>query len=188
MVCSTILPIFMMISNARQSCFAPFQSHFLTLSNRAKKCTKAFSHRNIHVTTKHAYTISYKYIWICTACELEYKRHSKSINPSKHSCGSCRGKLVQVQPTPRKGEAEGKRSDYQEFVKKEHERVKLENPGKGFGEIMAILGREFRESKKANAVENGEMRSAVTAEDDKEKHEDDLDVVVGKLDFVNLAS
>ena len=95
---------------------------------------------------------------------------------------------MQVQPTPRKGQAEGKRSNYQEFVKKEHERVKLENPGKDFGEIMAILGREFRENKKANAVENGEMRSAVTAEDEKEKDEDGLDAVVRKLDFVNLAS
>ena len=95
---------------------------------------------------------------------------------------------MQVQPTPRKGQAEGKRSNYQEFVKKEHERVKLENPGKDFGEIMAILGREFRENKKANAVENGEMRSAVTVEDEKEKDEDGLDAVVRKLDFVNLAS
>lgn len=84
-------------------------------------------------------------------CGLEYKRHSKSINPSKHSCGNCKGKLVQVQPALRKGVGEGKRSDYQDFIKRENQRVRLENPGAGFGEIMSILGRDFRERNRNEA-------------------------------------
>ena len=162
--------------------------HLLTTHSRARKCTKAFSHRNINVTTKHAYTITYKYIWICNSCDLEYKRHSKSIDPAKHTCGSCKGKLVQVQPAPRKGQAEGKRSDYQEFVKREHERVKIANPGKGFGEIMGILGREYKESKKANVVDKEEMRYEAAAFEGRADGNNDVDAVMRKLNLVNLAS
>ena len=163
--------------------YPTFLIHFV----RASKCTKAFSHRNITVTTKHTYTIAYKYVWVCEACETEYKRHSKSIDPAKHTCGKCKGKLVQVQPAPRKGQSEGKRSEYQDFVKKEHERVKLENPGKGFGERMAILGREFRESKKAGGVGEGPKEKQLVSEVPKQEvKDDDIDAVVRKLDFVHL--
>ena len=64
----------------------------------------------------------------------------------------------------------------------------MENPGKGFGEIMAILGRGFRESKKAVAGGEGEERSEVLVGDGKAEDVDDLDAVIRKLDFVNLAS
>lgn len=145
----------------------------------ARKCTKAFSHRNVNVTTKHAYEIAYKYMWACTSptCGLEYKRHSKSIDPARHSCGSCKNRLIQVQPVPRKGQAEGKKSEYQDFVKEEQARVRLENPGARFGEIMAILGREFRESKKAVGVREADAKGEA---------DDGLDSVARKLDFLTL--
>ena len=117
----------------------------------ATKCSRAFGDRGIEVTTKHSYAIAYKYIWVCenAECGIEYKRHSKSIDPAKHTCGKCKGRLLQIQPAPRKGaEAGGKKSEYQEFVKREYERVRMANPGKGFGELMAVLGWEFRETKK----------------------------------------
>ncbi|KAG8529233.1 uncharacterized protein KY384_005868 [Bacidia gigantensis] len=119
----------------------------------AARCTKAFQDRGVQVNTKHSYEISYKYIWSCSnlECGTEYKRHSKSIDPAKHSCGACKGKLMQIRPVPRKGAAEGKRSEYQDFVKREHERTKKANPGASFGEIMAILGREFRKRKMSGA-------------------------------------
>ncbi len=95
---------------------------------------------------------------------------------------------MQVQPPPRKGQSEGKRSEYQDFVKREHERVKLENPGKGFGERMAILGREFRESKKAGgSVEEAKEEQLVSEVEKQQEEEDDIDAVVRKLDFVHLA-
>ena len=95
---------------------------------------------------------------------------------------------MQVQPAPRKGQSEGKRSEYQDFVKKEHERVKLENPGKGFGERMAILGREFRESKKIRDSSEGAKEKQLVSEVlRQEKEDDDIDAVVRKLDFVHLA-
>lgn len=145
----------------------------------ARKTTNAFAHRNVNVTTKHAYEIAYKYIWACISptCGLEYKRHSKSIDPARHSCGSCKSKLEQIQPVPRKGQTERKRSDYQAYVKTEQARVRLENPGAGFGEIMAVLGREFRESKKLVVVKE----AAINTEAD-----DGLDSVARKLDFLSL--
>ena len=96
---------------------------------------------------------------------------------------------MQIQPAPRKGQNEGKRSEYQDFVKREHERVKLENPGKRFGERMAILGREFRESKKASEVGGGAKEKQLVSEVPKqvEEEEEHIDVVVRKLDFVHLA-
>lgn len=95
---------------------------------------------------------------------------------------------MQVQPAPRKGQTEGKRSAYQEFVKREHERVKKANPGKGFGEIMAILGREYKESKKANVVDEEQMRFEAAASEERADRDDDVDAVVRKLSVVNLAS
>lgn len=126
--------------------------HGASFKSWASKVTCAFGDRNVKVTTKHTYEIAYKYIWACSSatCDLEYKRHSKSIDPAKHSCGGCKSKLVQVQPALRKNAANGvvRRSEFQEFVKNHHEKVRTKNPGSGFGEIMAILGREYREGKK----------------------------------------
>ena len=121
-------------------------------------------------------------------CGLEYKRHSKSIDPSKHSCGSCKGKLVQVQPAPRKGAGEGKRSEYQDFVKRENERVRFENPGIGFGEIMSILGREFKERKRNEAERASNVEDHGALEETGSNELQCLDSVVRKLDFLNLES
>jgi hypothetical protein len=117
-------------------------------SLRAAKVSTSFQHRNIQVTTKHSYDIAYKYIWECTSCGHEYKRHSKSIDPSKHACGVCKSKLVQTKPVVRAG---AKASDYQIFVKDNFQRVKRENPGLGLGGLVAILGKEYRDRKSGAA-------------------------------------
>ena len=149
------------------------------------------------MTTKHSYDISYKYIWQCEnpVCGIEYKRHSKSVDPEKHSCGSCKGGLVQVLPVPRKGLETGgegggrkKRSEYQEFVKVGYERVKGRNPGMGFGKVMAILGREFRETKGKAKGKDGGLRVVVQEVFEERRKDDDDDVygVLTKLDAINL--
>lgn len=122
--------------------------------------TLAFSYLSIKVTTTHNYTISYKYIWTCTSpsCGLEYKRHSRSINPTRHFCGKCSGHLVQTKPLPRigrgdsagqggtgEGEARQKRGKYQDYVKMNFSTVRRENPGLGMAGWMVELGRRFRE-------------------------------------------
>jgi predicted SprT family Zn-dependent metalloprotease len=74
--------------------------------------------RRVQVTTKHSYAINHKYLWVCAGrdrsaamdflnlapddgCGAEYGRHSKSIDPDKHRCGKCKGRLLQVRPKPR---------------------------------------------------------------------------------------
>ena len=83
---------------------------------------------------------------------------------------------------------EGKRSVYQEFVKQENQRVRLENPGAAFGEIMSILGRDFKERKRneAKRVTCVEDDGALgTSEPSGREH---LDTVVRKMNFLDLSS
>ena len=93
-----------------------------------------------------------------------------------------------MQPAPRKGKEEGKRSSYQEFVKQENQRVRLENPGAAFGEIMSILGRDFKERKKneskslACVEDHGALGTTGSSEPDC------LESVVKKIDFLDLSS
>jgi len=54
------------------------------------------------VTTCHAYRIHAPHAWACVGrvgdsaggCGREYRRHSASIDPARHACGVCRGRLV----------------------------------------------------------------------------------------------
>ncbi|KAL8658386.1 MAG: hypothetical protein Q9226_001030 [Calogaya cf. arnoldii] len=148
----------------------------------ARKCSAAFAHRGVNVTTTHVYEISYKYIWSCSKCGVEYKRHSKSIDPARHSCGKCHEKLVQVKPTPRR---EGKgTTEYQKFVKQNFARLKRERPEMSMGEVMAALGKEFREAK-----EKGPGEVVVPVDEIREMDGDGdpgLESVVRKLDFLEL--
>ena len=61
---------------------------------------------------------------------------------------------MQIQPVPRK-EGKGGGGEYQAFVKREFERVRRENPARGWGEIMALLGKEFRKGKKGRECDVG---------------------------------
>ncbi|KAL9002968.1 MAG: hypothetical protein Q9188_004134 [Gyalolechia gomerana] len=153
----------------------------------AKKCSAAFAHQGIIVTTKHSYEIAYKYVWACTQCATEYKRHSKSIDPARHSCGKCKEKLVQIKPVPR---AEGRGpSEYQKFVKENFTRVKKERPAIGMGEVMAVLGREFREMKEKRNEEVVVVEEKLVEVGQSEKENDKaLNSVVMKLDFLKLGS
>lgn len=56
--------------------------------------------RDVEVTTKHDYVIQFKYAWKCTntACGAIIKRHSRSVDPKRHCCGSCsKGKLIEIE-------------------------------------------------------------------------------------------
>jgi hypothetical protein len=92
--------------------------------------------RDVKVTTTHDYQIVYKYAWVsvsfstlvpkryfllildcfdcykaCTAsnCKAVIKRHSRSVDPDKHCCGRCQGKLLEI-------EVPGSRGDYTKGV------------------------------------------------------------------------
>jgi hypothetical protein len=49
------------------------------------------------VTTCHNYDINYKYRWQCQVCQMEYGRHSKSIDVDKSRCGKCHGRYPPTQ-------------------------------------------------------------------------------------------
>ncbi|KAL0936687.1 sprt family metallopeptidase [Colletotrichum truncatum] len=102
----------------------------------AAKCSQTFGDRGIEVTTKHSYEIDFKYVWECTECGLEYKRHSKSINPERHRCGSCKAQLKQTKPVPR---AAAKPSEYQMFFKEQMKLVKGQYPKSPQKEVMRII-------------------------------------------------
>ncbi|OHE98552.1 hypothetical protein CORC01_06173 [Colletotrichum orchidophilum] len=125
----------------------------------AAKCSQRFGDRGIEVTTKHSYEIDFKYIWDCTECGLEYKRHSKSINPERHRCGSCKAQLKQTKPTPR---AAGKPSEYQQFFKEQMKVVKKEYPGSPQKEVMKIIAERW-------AKRGGSTRATPDSETDVNK-------------------
>ncbi|KAM0227638.1 hypothetical protein ACHAPO_011358 [Fusarium lateritium] len=109
----------------------------------AAKCSAVFGDRGIEVTTKHSYDIDFKYVWECDECATEFKRHSKSIDPKRHRCGSCKGLLKQTRPTPR-GAAAGKvPSRYQAFVKEQMAVVRGENPGCPQKVVMKLIAEKW---------------------------------------------
>lgn len=138
------------------------QPHGTSFKAWGAKCTAAFGAREVHVTTKHSYAIDYKYVWKCDGddCGAEFKRHSKSIDPKKHTCGSCRGKLVQIKPVPRGGAGAvvgGKVGGYAGFVKMHFAEVRKNlPPGSSQKEVMEAVGRKYREEKEKGKAEQGE--------------------------------
>ncbi|KAI9772561.1 MAG: hypothetical protein M1835_006267 [Candelina submexicana] len=157
----------------------------------AKKCSNAFRHRGVEVTTKHSYTIDYRYIWECTKCKTTFKRHSKSIDPLRHTCGACKAELVQTQPTPRtKGP-----SDYQLFVKEHFRKMKQTNPGVPHKDIMSLLGTAYKHQKTTSGrpvlLENRSITNTSCHDDSKvigdfELVDDEVDDVARTLDFLDL--
>ncbi|KAH6873264.1 SprT-like family-domain-containing protein [Alternaria rosae] len=143
--------------------------HGAEFKSWGRKATVAFASKGVEVTTKHSYQIEYKYVWECVSCGYEFKRHSKSIDPARHSCGKCKGKLAQTKPTPRGVGAsaavgkDGKRekSEYQVFVKANFARVKkeLEAEGKGaqMGKVMEAVAKQYRERKGAGSSKAKEI-------------------------------
>jgi predicted SprT family Zn-dependent metalloprotease len=141
------------------------QPHGASFKAWGSKCTAAFASRGVHVTTKHSYQIDYKYVWRCSTegCWTEFKRHSKSIDPQRHTCGSCRGKLLQIKPVPRGSAVPGgKVGGYAGFVKQHFTNVKKSLPaGSSQKEVMEAVGRKYREEKERKAAEATTPKSGV---------------------------
>lgn len=160
-----------MISNVKNN------PHGKEFKSWGAKCSRRFGDKGVEVTTKHSYSIEYKYIWECTACKVKYKRQSKSIDPARHKCGACKGQLLQIKPAPRGGD--GKLGEYQQFVKDNMKKIKAENPGSPQKDIMGIIGRRYQEHK-ALKLKAGQVQ-------DKAECINQLSgSVVRKLDFLTI--
>ena len=118
----------------------------------------AFELRGVEVTTKHSYQIEYKYTWQCSneICGAEFKRHSKSVDPKRHTCGACRSRLVQIKPVPRKdaaGNTTGAVTGYAAYVKEQYAGIKAGlAKGATQKEVMEAIGRQYRAEKAKKAV------------------------------------
>jgi predicted SprT family Zn-dependent metalloprotease len=142
------------------------QPHGRQFKEWGRKCTTAFSHKGVQVTTKHTFEIEYKYIWQCSneECGVEFKRHSKSIDPKRHTCGSCRSKLVQIKPVPRKtGEGGGNGTGYAAYVKENFASVKRNMPGASQKLVMQAVAMKYRQEKQRKESSPADGNMAKTA-------------------------
>jgi predicted SprT family Zn-dependent metalloprotease len=153
----------------------------------AAKCSAHFGDRGIEVTTKHSYTIEYKYVWECTNCGIEFKRHSKSIDTMKHQCGNCKSKLVQTKPAPRTGS--GKATEYQNFVKENMGKIKAGNPQSPQKEILGLVAKKYQEVK-ATKMREEERHCMSLQSISKEASPDDdgISTISRELNFLDLTS
>ncbi|KAL9055373.1 MAG: hypothetical protein Q9162_003570 [Coniocarpon cinnabarinum] len=184
------------------------QPHGASFQSWARKTTSAFGKSHgVEVTTKHDYDIAYKYVWICenSFCGVEYKRHSKSIDVERHTCGKCRGKLVQLLPKPRRppmkkatdskndGNGESTRKDgggeYSRFVKEQWATVKASlppgSPAKNVMKEVAVKYRERKQEKDGSKIETVEVVE-VGVGDGESEHKEDVDDVARKLQFLTV--
>nr|POE98287.1 hmg box-containing protein c19g7.04 [Quercus suber] len=159
------------------------QPHGKQFKEWGRKASFAFASRGIEVTTKHTYTIEYKYLWRCSgeSCGAEFKRHSKSIDPLKQRCGSCKGTLVQIKPVPRKETAGGtaKVNSYAAFVKAHYAIVKKEMLNSSQKEVMEAVAKKYR-AEKAMAVDE-KQRLGIDGSSVPE-----MEYVARRLEFVDL--
>lgn len=127
------------------------QPHGAQFKAWGRKVTGQFQGRGVQVTTKHSFEIEYRYIWRCSGeeCGSEFRRHSKSIDPRRHTCGQCRSKLVQIKPTPRGGAGgNGKDGGFTAFVKLRFASTKAGLPaGSSQKAVMEALGKAYRAEK-----------------------------------------
>ncbi|KAL3426157.1 sprt family metallopeptidase [Phlyctema vagabunda] len=152
----------------------------------AAQCSRAFGDRGIEVTTKHSYAIDYKYVWECEHCGAEFKRHSKSIDPARHQCGSCRCKLVQTKPVP-KSNGVAKVSEYQVFVKENLKKVRGELPsGSPQKDIMGEVGRRYQQHKASRLGQLGEVAKSSSPDVAGDVDDNLIGAVSRKLDFLDL--
>lgn len=167
------------------------QPHGASFQAWGAKCSRAFGDRGVVVTTKHNYEIEYKYIWTCVNewCAQEFKRQSKSIDPARHACGSCKSKLVQTKPVPRVNQGSKTTggsglSGYQMFVKENMATIRKESPAKSHKEIMTEVGRRYQLAK----IEKMDQENVEQKKNVEKAMEDELDVVARKLNFVDLSA
>ncbi|EXJ85787.1 hypothetical protein A1O1_06155 [Capronia coronata CBS 617.96] len=161
-----------MVSNVRDQPHGPsFKQWAARVTSHLRQSTGVPVWRQVQVTTKHSYTIDHKYLWVCAGrdrtpvmdflnlspgavgvgagCGAEYGRHSRSIDPDKHRCGKCKGKLVQVRPKPRATVAAGartsprKKSRIEFGVHKSSREGSVESSGSGSGSVFGSGARSM---------------------------------------------
>ena len=107
---------------------------------------------DVIVTTTHNYEIQYKFNWACVnpKCSFQIGRHSKSVDTTRHRCGLCKGKLIEV-TSDGKPKQRAPPSAYNLFVKEHSKAVReqlvKQKPGVTQADVMKELGRRWRVQK-----------------------------------------
>ena len=114
---------------------------------------------DVKVTTTHSYEIQYKYAWKCIdpRCPFVVKRHSKSVDPKRHCCGRCKGRLVEISPCGA-SKKKAQPSAYNVFVKEQSKLVRralveaqkargVLNPTVAQSDVMKECAKLWREKK-----------------------------------------
>lgn len=123
---------------------------------------------DVKVTTTHSYQINYKYAWACVnpSCSFLVKRHSKSVDTTKHVCGQCKGRLIEVDAsasngTTAKPKKKAPPSAYNMFVKEQSKVIRIElhqaqmargvaKPSVAQSDVLKECARKWREHKEQN--------------------------------------
>ncbi|XP_007957143.1 acidic repeat-containing protein [Orycteropus afer afer] len=100
------------------------------------------------VTRCHNYKINYRIHYECTQCKSRVGRYTRSLNTEHFICGRCRGSLV-VLPLTRKDGAPIKPHvrPFAKYVQENYRIVKQEMAGKGHGDVMKKLSKDYVASK-----------------------------------------
>jgi predicted SprT family Zn-dependent metalloprotease len=155
--------------------------------------------RDVEVTTTHDYAIRFKFAWKCqnTACGSIIKRHSRSVDPNKHCCGSCKGRLMEIEVpgskndtetvghTPRKKRAPTAFSLFvQQNSKAVRARLMTERGASAVTqpEVMKECGRLWREKKELDKIGGGSKKNSNGSETNDENLPYDLNSAINEME------
>ncbi|WIA35546.1 hypothetical protein OEZ86_003971 [Tetradesmus obliquus] len=119
----------------------------------------------IKVTTCHSYEVHAPFRWQCAnnSCGKQYHRHKRSIDPAKHVCSRCSGRLLYLGKFSRDGKLVGSAAAgaatpgatpggnaFSQFVKSHFAQTKRELPaGTPHKELMSRLAADYKQHKES---------------------------------------
>ncbi|KAM9577043.1 germ cell nuclear acidic protein [Trichechus inunguis] len=100
------------------------------------------------VTRCHNYKINYRIHYECTQCKSRVGRYTRSLNTKRFICARCSGSLVVLPLTRKDGTPiEPHVRPFAKYVQENYRVVKQEMAGKGHGDVMKKLSKDYIASK-----------------------------------------
>ncbi|XP_012863775.2 acidic repeat-containing protein [Echinops telfairi] len=100
------------------------------------------------ITCYHSYTINYRIHYECIQCKTRIGRYTRSLNTDRCICAHCRGPLVLLPLTRKDGTPiEPYVRPFAKYVQENYRLVKQELGGKGHGDVMKKLSKDYIASK-----------------------------------------
>ncbi|XP_010591062.1 germ cell nuclear acidic protein isoform X1 [Loxodonta africana] len=100
------------------------------------------------VTRCHNYKINYRIHYECTQCKFRVGRYTRSLNTKRFTCAKCKGPLVVLPLTRKDGTPiEPHVRPFAKYVQENYRAVKQEMAGKGHGDVMKKLSKDYVASK-----------------------------------------